>query len=56
MLSFLEKFNTSTPGIKKIRANIALNVNLTPCGEIVQYLDPVDPRDIEPPQLYCEAF
>ena len=53
MLSFLEKFNTSTPGIKKIRANIALNVlNLTACGEIVQYLDSVGFGDIEPHYNY----
>jgi hypothetical protein len=43
MLSFLEKF----------RANIALNVlNLTACGEIVQYLDSVGFGDIEPHYNY----
>lgn len=53
MLSFLEKFNTTTPGIKKIRANIALNiVNLVYCGEIVQYLDSVGFGDIEPHYNY----
>ena len=49
MLSFLGKFNTKTNGIRKIKANIALNVlNLTACGEIVQYLDSVGFGDIEP--------
>ena len=53
MLSFLKKFNPSTNGIKKIRANIALNVlNLTACGEIVQYLDSVGFGDIEPHYNY----
>ena len=53
MLSFLEKFNKSTPGIKKIRANIALNIlNLVYCDEIVQYLDKVGYGDIEPHYNY----
>tara|TARA_X000000950_G_scaffold289358_1_gene412326 strand:+ start:29521 stop:30648 length:1128 start_codon:yes stop_codon:yes gene_type:complete len=53
MLSFLEKFNTKTNGIRKIRANIALNiVNLVYCGEIVQYLDSVGFGDIEPHYNY----
>ena len=53
MVSFLEKFNTKTSGINKIRANIALNVlNLTACGEIVQYLDSLGFGDIEPHYNY----
>ena len=53
MLSFLEKFNTKTNGIKKIRANIALNIlNLVYCGEIVEYLDSVGFGDIEPHYNY----
>lgn len=53
MLSFLGKFNTRTPGIKKIRANIALNiVNLIYCAEIVQYLDSVGFSEIEPHYNY----
>lgn len=53
MLSFLKKFNTKTPGIKKIRANIALNiVNLIYCAEIVQYLDSVGFSEIEPHYNY----
>jgi hypothetical protein len=53
MVSFLKKFNTKTSGINKIRANIALNVlNLTACGEIVQYLDSLGFGDIEPHYNY----
>ena len=53
MLSFLGKFNTKTNGIKKIRANIALNIlNLVYCGEIVEYLDSVGFGDIEPHYNY----
>ena len=53
MLSFLEKFNPSTNGIKKIRANIALNIlNLVYCDEIVQYLDSVGYGNIEPHYNY----
>ena len=53
MLSFLEKFNKSTHGIKKIRANIALNVlNLVYCDEIVKYMDSVGYGDIEPHYNY----
>lgn len=53
MLSFLEKFNTSTDGIKKIRANIALNIlNLVYCEEIVQYLDGIGYGDIQPHYNY----
>lgn len=53
MLSFLEKFNTSTNGIKKIRANIALNIlNLVYCEEIVQYLDGIGYGDIQPHYNY----
>lgn len=53
MLSFLEKFNPSTNGIKKIRANIALNVlNLVYCDEIVHYLDSVGYSNIEPHYNY----
>lgn len=53
MLSFLEKFNPSTNGIKKIRANIALNIlNLVYCDEIVQYLDSVGHSNIEPHYNY----
>ena len=49
VLSFLEKFNMSTPGVDKVRANIALNViNLVYCDEIVQYLDKIGYSDIEP--------
>lgn len=49
VISFLEKFNTTTPGIKKIKANIALNViNLVYCDEIVHYLDSIGYPDIEP--------
>ncbi len=53
MLSFLGKFNTKTSGIKKIKANIALNIlNLVYCGEIVEYLDSVGFGDIEPHYNY----
>ena len=53
MLSFLEKFNTNTAGIEKIRANIALNIlNLVYCGEIVDYLDSVGFGNIEPHYNY----
>ena len=53
MLSFLEKFNTSTDGIKKIRANIALNIlNLVYCEEIVEYLDGIGYGDIQPHYNY----
>lgn len=53
MLSFLEKFNTSTKGIKKIRANIALNIlNLVYCDEIVHYLADIGYSDIQPHYNY----
>ena len=53
LLSFLQKFNKSTTGIKKIRANIALNIlNLVYCDEIVQYLDSIGYGDIEPHYNY----
>ena len=53
MLSFLEKFNPDTTGIKKIKANIALNVlNLVYCDEIVHYLDSVGYGNIEPHYNY----
>ena len=53
MLSFLDKFNPNTNGIKKIRANIALNVlNLVYCDEIVHYLDSVGYGNIEPHYNY----
>ena len=53
MLSFFNKFNLQTPGVTKIRANIALNIlNLVYCEEIVQYLDSVGFGDVEPHYNY----
>ena len=53
MLSFFNKFNMKTPGITKVRANIALNIlNLIYCEEIVKYLDNMGYGDIEPHYNY----
>ena len=49
VLSFLQKFNMSTPGVDKVRANIGLNIlNLVYCDEVVQFLDKRGYPDIEP--------